>query len=144
MDGGIARRRLIAGGLAVAASPLLAPTASAAPCTVSIPVLPWPAANDLVARAKLPVFPDRTFSVLDFETANARGGGHVVVPKGTFVTGAVYLKSDVDLHLAARSCTSCRAATAKPACTSRGSAHSPSATPPARSAGKRRSTSEVA
>ncbi len=29
--------------------------------------------------------------MLDFETANARGGGHVVVPKGTFVTGAVYL-----------------------------------------------------
>lgn len=119
MDGRITRRRLIVGGLAVAASPLLAPTASAARLTVSVPVLPWPAANDIVARTKLPVFPDRKFSVLDFgakgdgktdntlaikkaiETANARGGGHVVVPKGTFVTGAVYLKSNVDLHLAA-------------------------------------------
>ncbi|MFE5501510.1 glycoside hydrolase family 28 protein [Amycolatopsis japonica] len=113
MDGRFSRRWLIKGGLAVAASPLLAPTASAAPA------LPWPAAEDIVARTKRPVVPDRTFSVLDFgakgdgktdntaairkaiETANARGGGRVVVPKGTFVTGAVYLKSNVDLHLAA-------------------------------------------
>jgi polygalacturonase len=107
MDGRITRRRLIVGGLAVAASPLLASTASAAPYPVSVPVLPWPAANDIVARTKRPVFPDRTYSVLDFgakgdgktdntaaiekaiHTANARGGGHVVVPKGTFVTGTV-------------------------------------------------------
>ncbi|MFJ4100546.1 glycoside hydrolase family 28 protein [Amycolatopsis japonica] len=113
MDGRFSRRWLIKGGLVVAASPLLAPTASAAPA------LPWPAAEDIVARTKRPVFPDRTFSVLGFgakgdgktdntaairkaiETANARGGGRVVVPKGTFVTGAVYLKSNVDLHLAA-------------------------------------------
>lgn len=125
MDGRFTRRQLINGALAVAgaaaASPLLAPTASAAPrpYVVSVPTLPWPAANDIVARTKLPVFPDQTFSVLDYgakgdgktdntaaikkaiETANARGGGHVVVPKGTFVTGAVYLKSNVDLHLAA-------------------------------------------
>lgn len=125
MDGRFTRRQLIKGGLAVAgaaaAVPLLAPTASAAPrpYAVAVPELPWPAANDIVARTKLPVFPDRTFSVLDhgakgdgktdntkaikkaIDTANARGGGHVVVPKGTFVTGAVYLKSNVDLHLAA-------------------------------------------
>ncbi|ANN15278.1 endopolygalacturonase [Amycolatopsis orientalis] len=119
MDGRFTRRQLIKGGVVVAASTMLAPTASAAPYGVPVPVLPWPAANDIVARTKLPVFPDRTYSVLDFgargdgktdntaairkaiETANARGGGHVVVPKGTFVTGAVYLKSNVDLHLAA-------------------------------------------
>jgi polygalacturonase len=30
---------------------------------------------------------------------NAAGGGHVVVPAGTFLTGAVHLLSNVDLHL---------------------------------------------
>jgi polygalacturonase len=31
----------------------------------------------------------------------AAGGGHVVVPAGDFLTGAIHLKSGVDLHLAA-------------------------------------------
>jgi len=30
---------------------------------------------------------------------NAAGGGHVVVPAGTFLTGAIHLLSNVDLHL---------------------------------------------
>ncbi|MGH3165132.1 MAG: glycoside hydrolase family 28 protein, partial [Trebonia sp.] len=30
---------------------------------------------------------------------NQAGGGHVVVPAGTFLTGAVHLRSNVDLHL---------------------------------------------
>ncbi len=30
---------------------------------------------------------------------NSRGGGHVIVPAGTFFTGAIHLLSNVDLHL---------------------------------------------
>lgn len=29
----------------------------------------------------------------------ARGGGHVIIPKGTWHTGAIHLKSNIDLHL---------------------------------------------
>ncbi|WP_370944572.1 glycoside hydrolase family 28 protein [Amycolatopsis sp. cg5] len=123
MDGRINRRQLIKGGLAVAgaavAAPLLARSAAAAPgqYTVSVPDLPWPAANQIVAETKLPVFPDAKFDITAYgakgdgstdntaaikkaiDACNAAGGGHVIVPKGTFLTGAVYLKSNVDVHL---------------------------------------------
>lgn len=32
------------------------------------------------------------------EHVSARGGGHVVIPKGTWHTGAIHLKSNIDLH----------------------------------------------
>ena len=62
-------------------------------------------------------FPDRICNILDygatvggktkntqsFEKAisdcSAAGGGHVVVPAGTFLTGPIKLKSNIDLHL---------------------------------------------
>lgn len=34
------------------------------------------------------------------DAANSSGGGRVVVPKGTFTTGSIFLKSGVELHLA--------------------------------------------
>ena len=64
-----------------------------------------------------PEFPDRDFLVTDYgavgdgttlnteafkaaiEACHESGGGRVVVPLGTFVTGAIYLKSNVNLHL---------------------------------------------
>ena len=64
-----------------------------------------------------PEFPDRDFMVTDYgavgdgitlnteafkaaiEACHESGGGRVVVPLGTFVTGAIYLKSNVNLHL---------------------------------------------
>ncbi|MEO6730234.1 MAG: glycoside hydrolase family 28 protein [Ferruginibacter sp.] len=67
---------------------------------------------------KSPVFADRQFSITkygavgDGKTLNSRafkkaieactkaGGGRVVVPAGTFLTGAIYLESNVELHLA--------------------------------------------
>src|SRR5256885_552473 len=82
--------------------------------------LPWAAANQIVAEteAAMPTFADTTFDVTTFgakgdgKTDNTAafakaiaacsanpGGGHVVVPSGTYVTGAVYLKSNVDFHL---------------------------------------------
>lgn len=33
------------------------------------------------------------------ETCNKKGGGRVIVPAGKFLTGAIYLKSNVNLHL---------------------------------------------
>src|SRR5438093_946416 len=34
------------------------------------------------------------------DEASANGGGIVLVPAGNFVTGVIYLKSNIDLHLA--------------------------------------------
>ena len=67
---------------------------------------------------KAPVFPSAIFNVKDYgavgdgktmntaafkkaiEDCNKKGGGHVLVPFGDYLTGAIYLKSNVDLHLA--------------------------------------------
>ncbi|MCL2584741.1 MAG: glycoside hydrolase family 28 protein, partial [Streptosporangiales bacterium] len=76
------------------------------------------AADRIVASVRRPHFPDRVFPVTSFgakgdgatlDTAafaqaiaacNRAGGGHVVVPSGsTFLTGAIHLKSNVDLHV---------------------------------------------
>ena len=68
-------------------------------------------------RPCVPAFPDRTFAITDFgakadgspctaaiaaaiEACAKSGGGRVVVPAGTWTTGAVKLGSGVDLHLA--------------------------------------------
>ncbi|MFG2005513.1 glycoside hydrolase family 28 protein [Spirillospora sp. NPDC048911] len=65
----------------------------------------------------LPSFPATTFNVTAYgakgdgkadnttafknaiQACSTAGGGHVIVPSGTYVTGAIYLKSNVDLHL---------------------------------------------
>ena len=127
MADGISRRGVLGAGLVVAGgaalTPLLVNEASAAvgATAVSVPNLPWPEANQIVNEtlAKAPSFPDAQFVVTDakfgakgdgktdntaafrkaVDACNAAGGGHVVVPKGDYVTGAVYLKSNVDLHL---------------------------------------------
>jgi len=131
MAGSVSRRHAIRTGLAaigaVAVAPLLPGTATAAtrdgrsaPRTSrAVPVLPWPAANDIVAATRMPTFPSTTFDVTAapfnanpngttdntaafaraISACNAAGGGHVIVPAGTYLTGAIYLKSNVDLHL---------------------------------------------
>ena len=66
---------------------------------------------------KRPVFPDKTFDIRDFgakpdgKTKNTlffkkaikachdSGGGKVIVPKGTWLTGPIHLKSNINLHL---------------------------------------------
>ena len=73
----------------------------------------------ILKRIKPPVFPKRDFPITKFgakanETTdsteafrkaiaacNSAGGGRVVVPAGTFVTGAIHLKSNVNLHVSA-------------------------------------------
>lgn len=78
----------------------------------------WDQLETIQAQIKAPEFPDKDFLITDFgavadsvtlnteafraaiEACNAAGGGRVVVPQGVFLTGAIHLKSNVNLHLA--------------------------------------------
>src|SRR5229473_6106693 len=79
---------------------------------------PWEIfAPRILARIKAPTFPTRDFSVTSFgakadgqtdctdafrkaiEACSKAGGGRVVVPAGEFLTGAIHLKSNVNLHV---------------------------------------------
>ena len=78
----------------------------------------WAQVPDILARIVPPVFPDRDFPITRYggkadvrtdnteafrkaiEACHAAGGGRVVVPAGTFLTGPIHLKSNVNLHLA--------------------------------------------
>ena len=76
----------------------------------------WDSLPAVLARIKAPEFPAHDFPITDFgakpgtdaSTAlksaivacSAAGGGRVVVPAGEWLTGAIYLKSNVNLHVA--------------------------------------------
>src|SRR5947209_6392453 len=78
----------------------------------------WSRVPDILARIVPPTFPAREFSITNYGaiddglTDNTKafqsaivacaeaGGGKVVVPAGVFVTGAIHLRSNVNLHLA--------------------------------------------
>ena len=78
---------------------------------------PWSRLPGILAGIKAPVFPARDFLITNFgakadgttdATAAFRkaiaecvraGGGRVVVPAGEFLTGAIHLKSGVNLHI---------------------------------------------
>ena len=84
---------------------------------VPVRVTGWDALPAILARIKAPVFPDRDFSITDFgaqagadstdaihaaiAACTKAGGGRVVVPAGEWLTGAIRLKSNVNLHVAA-------------------------------------------
>ena len=71
----------------------------------------------ILARIKAPKFPKKDFSVMKYgavadgktlsteafrkaiEAASKAGGGRVVVPAGEFLSGAIHLKSNVNLHV---------------------------------------------
>lgn len=77
----------------------------------------WQTATEILARIKAPTFPARDFAITDhgavaggtadataairqaIEACATAGGGRVVVPAGVFLTGAIHLKSNVNLHL---------------------------------------------
>ncbi|HVQ36328.1 MAG TPA: glycosyl hydrolase family 28 protein [Pyrinomonadaceae bacterium] len=79
----------------------------------------WAQLPGILSRIKAPVFPQRDFAItrygavgdgikdctLAFARAiaacNRAGGGRVVVPAGKFLTGAIHLKSNVNLHVSA-------------------------------------------
>lgn len=116
-------KTFLAGGAAALITPRLV---SGWPITEDIDCLLWPsyAANDVWAqvpqvlqRIKPPVFPKRDFEVTRFgavgdaktdcteafrgaiRACTAAGGGRVVVPAGSFLTGAIHLKNNVNLHV---------------------------------------------
>lgn len=123
----INRRSLLRmGAIAGAAIPVLgsgavsaaASAAQAAPATRGQGLSQADAAADrIVAAVRRPRFGPRHFRVTDFgatgngttkDTAafaaaiaacSRSGGGHVIVPRGSFLTGAIHLRSGVDLHL---------------------------------------------
>ena len=75
----------------------------------------WEDVDAVLARIKAPVFPDRNFPITGFgakagaenttairsaiEACHKAGGGRVVVPNGRWLTGAITLLSNVNLHL---------------------------------------------
>src|SRR5215813_3894258 len=77
----------------------------------------WSNVPAILGRIKAPTFPNRDFKITDYgavadgttdstegirkaiAACNAAGGGRVLVPAGTFLTGAIHLKSNVNLHV---------------------------------------------
>jgi polygalacturonase len=76
----------------------------------------WARAADIAKKVNVPTFPNRIFDITKFGaradgTLNTAaiakaiaectkaGGGRVLVPAGTFLTGAIHLRSNVELHV---------------------------------------------
>ncbi len=77
----------------------------------------WEQASEILSRINAPQFPNRDFNIIDYGAvsdgqtdcteafkkailaANQAGGGRVVVGAGSFLTGAIHLKSNVNLHV---------------------------------------------
>lgn len=77
----------------------------------------WEQVPEILSRIKAPEFPDREFNITDYSAvgdgqtdcteafkkvisaANESGGARVVVPQGEFLTGAIHLKSNVNLYV---------------------------------------------
>jgi polygalacturonase len=99
----------VGGMLAFAAARLLAGTGTE-------PIAPIKAPFEM-PQLQRPHFPDGRTSIVDFgaveggttkntaafakaiDDCSKNGGGRVIVPKGTWLTGAIHLKSNIDLHL---------------------------------------------
>jgi polygalacturonase len=77
----------------------------------------WQKADSILTLIKEPSFPSAIFNIMDFgavadgktlntiainnaiANASKSGGGTVLIPEGTFLTGAIHLKSNIRLHL---------------------------------------------
>jgi len=77
----------------------------------------WSQVPEILSRIVPPNFPERDFNISEYgavgdgktdctdafkqtiENCHAAGGGRVVVPEGIFLTGAIHLKSNVNLHI---------------------------------------------
>jgi polygalacturonase len=90
---------------------------AARPAVASAGSDPWDEVPDILRRIEPPVFPGRTFPVTRFggvgdgvtdcteafrraiAACHGAGGGRVLVPDGAFLTGAIHLRSNVNLHV---------------------------------------------
>ena len=86
------------------------------PAPEGMPDDPWARMADILAEIRAPEFPTRVFDITDygargeadctaaFASAIAAcftaGGGRVLVPPGDWFSGAIHLRSNVELHLA--------------------------------------------
>jgi len=77
----------------------------------------WDSVPQILEKIKAPVFKNQEFNILEFGAigdgktlnteafksailkCNKSGGGRVIVPEGSFLTGAIHLKSNVNLHI---------------------------------------------
>jgi polygalacturonase len=77
----------------------------------------WQKVADIARNVRAPTFADRIFDITKFgaradattlntksiadaiDACSRAGGGRVLVPAGRFLTGAIHLKSDVELHV---------------------------------------------
>ena len=77
----------------------------------------WEQVGEILSRIKAPQFPNRDFNITDYgavadnekDCTNAfekavsavhqAGGGRVIVPPGTYMTGPIHLKSNVNLYV---------------------------------------------
>jgi polygalacturonase len=119
MSENLGRRTLLRLG-ALAGAGAIVGAGSQAAAASAVRRLPQDAAADrIVAAVPRPRFPGRIFPVTRFGAAgdgvtmdtaafaaaisacSRSGGGHVIVPAGQFLTGAIHLLSHVDLHLEA-------------------------------------------
>lgn len=83
--------------------------------SISRRAIGWETMPGILDRIRPPKFPARDFKITDYgaqpsvdsteairqaiEACHAAGGGRVVVPPGSFLTGAIHLKSHVNLHI---------------------------------------------
>jgi len=111
------RRTILRLGTLAGAGALLGAGARSAAATTTPRLGQDAAADRILASVRRPRFPGRVFPVTRFGAAgdgvtmntaafaaaisacSRSGGGHVIVPPGQFLTGAIHLLSHVDLHL---------------------------------------------
>ncbi len=91
------------------------PTPALRPRNSSRRTVGWESVPGILARIDPPKFPARDFNITTYgarpgvdstaairiaiETCHTAGGGRVIVPAGVFQTGAIHLKSNVNLHV---------------------------------------------
>lgn len=99
----------------ISSAALMKVSATAAQKRMQTRVPGWGAVPAILARIKPPTFPARDFIVSNYgarpgadnteairkaiEACHAAGGGRVIVPAGVFETGAIHLKSGVNLYV---------------------------------------------